>query len=228
MAKRVFRKRFRRRHYKKSLAQKVYALAKTVKKTRPELKWAEATATQATFNYAGSISQPLTTISQGTADFGNRVGDTISLQSIRLDFIFQHQSTAFGQVNRIIVFQYKSNPDGAIGVASYINLLLHSADLSTARAPLAPYDHDNRSDFRVLYDKVMAINYSSSPGTSASNNTQMTHKRIHIKLPMAARKVQYFNAGTSLTKNELCILVLSDQSTNQYYTYTCTMYYTDA
>lgn len=211
-----------------TLVAKVNALERKMKGFKPETKWAIATATQATFNYAGSISQPLTGISQGTADFNNRIGDSLQLKGIRLDMIFQMQGTAAGQVNRVIVFQYKDNPDGAIGVASYINLLLQSSELSTARAPLAPYDHDNRASFRVLYDKTFAMNYASAPGTSASNNTQMVHKRIHLKLPKAARDVHYFNAGTSITKNELCILVLSDQSTNQYYTYNCAMYYTDA
>lgn len=221
---------YRRRakqHRKKTLAKKVAFLAKIVRGNKPEIKWSEATANGASFNYNGSISQPLTGISQGYTDYNQRVGDSLTVKSMKIQMYFTMSGTTTGQINRVIVFQIKHNPDGAIGVASYINLVLHSTDVGTSFAPLALYDHDNRDSYRILHDSSFVMNYSSSPGTSASNNTQFHRKFINVKIPAVGRTIEYYNAGTTITKNEICILVISNSSTNQNYSYTCQTLYGD-
>lgn len=222
-------KNLKKRTYRKPLAAKVATLAKQVRLRKPEIKWSEATATAATFNYAGSLSQPLTGISQGTTDFGTRVGDELTLTSFRLRMVFTMSGTTYGQTNRVVVAQLKSNPDGStISAASYLNLIMHSADLSTARATIATLDKDNRGWFRILADKTFTMNYSSSPGTSATNNYQLKHIDIPVRLPKAARVVSYYNGTSAVTKNEIVIMVFSDTSVTQTYTYTCRMGYYDA
>lgn len=212
-----------------AINSRVTKLAKQVRRNAPERKWAESTATASTFNYAGSLSQPVTGIAQGVGDFGNRIGDEITLTSFRLKMIFTMSGTTYGQTNRVVVAQLKSNPDGStISAASYINLIMHSADLSTARATIATLDKDNRGWFRILADKTFTMNYSSSPGTSAVNNYQLKYLSVPVKLPQASRKISFYNGTGNITKNEIVVIVFSDTSVSQTYTYTCRMGYIDA
>lgn len=213
-AYRKFRRTYKRK-YKKSLAAKVAKIQRTLTIRKPENKWAESNNNVASFNYSGALAQPMG-ISQGSADFGNRIGDEITLTSFTLKMIFTMSGTTFGQTNRVVVAQLKNNPDGgSISSASYLNLIMHSADIGTARATMATLDKDNKGWFRILADKVFTMNYSSSPGTSASNNYQIKYLKVPVKLPQAARTVQFYNGTSSITKNEIVIMVFSDTSTSQ-------------
>jgi len=193
----------------------------------PEKKWAEYSDTAAVATYSGTIVSFNTGLSQGTADFGNRIGDTLMMTGIRLRIQLNTINYNVPVLYRIILFQYKNDPDGAFATASIINTLLHSTQVGTQLAPSAPYDHDNRSSFKVHYDKTIVMNPTGITSTNTNIGAVKQHK-IDLSFKPADGKVQYYAGGTTTTKNELFMLVITDNNYSLPIPYCAHVYYTDS
>lgn len=206
--------------------RQITRIVRKLNATKPETKWAEYSATLAP-DYNGSLVSFNVGLTQGTGDFGNRVGDSLTMKGLRLR-LNAYWNAAATTVYRIIVFQYLEDPDGATSSASITNLLLHSTQVGTNLAPFAPYDHDNRTSFKVWHDKV----YSHSPLTLTSTNTNPGQARPHeidIRFKEGSKfaKVKYYAAGTTTTHNELFMLIISDSATALSVPYVGHLYYID-
>lgn len=221
---RVYR---RRKTRKGGLAKKVAKLAKMVRVQRPESKWSTYNATSTAFTgTSGIIISPLTGIAQGTADFNARIGDQITLKNMRVGMQVANNNATNSIIVRCVVFAHKSNPDGVIGIASQLNLFLHSASILAGIAPYASYDHDNRSAYHVYKDFVFTID--PVPGAGSSASMANVFKKVHFKIPLKGIRAEYSTATTTLTKNEIFVLLLTDSGGSQNVAYTIETNYTDA
>lgn len=217
-----------RKNWKRVIG-KIQKISRALKAIQPETKWAEYQDAAAVANYSGTIVSFNVGLTQGTGDYGNRVGDTLTMKGLRLRL--QPNTIAFNNsvIYRIIVFQYLNDPDGATSTASLTNLLMHSAQIGMSLAPSAPYDHDNRSSFKIHYDKTFTFNVGALT-TANVNPGSSRHHIINIPFKQGSKyaKVQYYSAGTTTTKNELFMLVLTDSATNMAIPYVGHLYYTDS
>ena len=212
----------------KKQEKQIAKIFKKLARIEPETKWAEYTNTSATATYSGTLVSFNTGLSQGTGDFGYRIGDSLTMKSLRLRIQPQTYNYNVSVNYRIILFQLLNDPDGALSNASIPNLLLHDAQVGTVLAPSAPYDHDNRKSFKILYDK----NFKFNPQTLTTANVNPGETRLH-KINISFKKsrtakVQYFAAGTTTTQNELFMLVITDSSATLAIPYVAHLYYTDA
>lgn len=227
--KRKFKKALKRYNQKKRIQGKINTIMKRLTAMKPEVKWAEYQDAAATADYNGKIVTFSTALAQGLGDFNARIGDQITMKGLRLRLTPNTYSYNFAVAYRIVIFQLLKDPDGAISQVSIPNLLMHSTQMGTVFAPVAPYDHDNRSSFKVWYDK----SFTFAPQTLTSTNVNPGQTRIHkinIKFPEGSKfsKVTYYNAGTTTTKNELFMLVLTDSSATVSFPYLAHLYYTDS
>lgn len=206
--------------------RQITRIVKKLNATKPETKWAEYSSTVYP-DYNGSLTSFNVGLTQGTGDFGNRVGDSLTMKGLRLRLNCFWDAAAT-TVYRIILFQYLEDPDGATSSASITNLLLHSTQVGNALAPFAPYDHDNRTSFKVWYDKI----HSFSPQALTSTNTNIGQCRPHeidIRFKEGSKfaKVKYYAAGTTTTHNELFMLIISNSATTLTVPYCAHLYYID-
>lgn len=147
--------------------------------------------------YTGQM-QPVTVIPQGTTD-SDRSGDQIALRSIEIQWGWYIDgsvipSTELTNIVRIIVFQWI--PDT---VPVRDNILSIGVTTPPSLYPHAPYNHDKRFQFRILYDKKQHLSYYG-PAVAIGR------KRI-TRFPQ--RKIQ-FQSGTTVGTNQIYVLYLSD------------------
>jgi len=216
----------RNRARKQTLTKKVAKLAKMVRLAKPEVKWSITQATSTAFTgTSGLIFSPLTSIAQATTDYNGRIGDEITLKSMRVGMQFANNNATNSIIGRVVVFCHKSNPDGVVGIASQINLFLHSASIVAGVAPYAPYDHDNASSYKVLKDFTFTVDPIAGAGSSASMAN--VFKKIYFRVPVKGMKIGYSVAGTTVTKNEIFVLVLTDSGGSQNVAYLTDTTYID-
>lgn len=226
MPRRTMRRRTTRRRSFKSrrpnLRRRVNTLSRRVSAMRPEVKYNDLSAAGATFNFTMGTSAFIATagISQGTGDFGSRIGDQITLMRLisRMTFAFPPGITATKL--RIIFFQYKQNPDAITVVpTSVCNLYMESAYDGTVNIVNAPHDFDNRHSFVTLYDKTMSINQETAAAT------HVVHKTINLDLHKS--KLSFSNATTAVVANAIYCIVVSDTTTVANMSYVQRIFYTD-
>lgn len=192
-----------------------------VKSVKPEKKWYEIGANGVAYNSSGNIVSMNQGITQGSTDFGTRIGDKIFMTSLNDRLMISSSAASSPVVYRIIYVSMKNNPDATISMASQINLILHSTPIAAGRGNLAPYDKDNRSSYVVHYDKVFTLNpQTGNAGTYLSVNR---HHKINLKLKQICT---YAAGGTYPTKNELFRIIISD--TAGAYVYNTVLNYTDS
>lgn len=224
-------RRFKKRTYKRkqTLTKKVDMLSKYIRRTAPEIKWSQTRAAATAFTgWSGFIVSPLSNITLGSSDFDNRIGDSIRLRNIKFGMQLDPNSSVTTTNFRVIVCQFKNNPDAVIGIASQINLILHSASVGTINAVNAPYDKDNRDSYRVLKDFIVRCDPVPGPGNSASMGS--ANKLVQFNIPFKASNnvVDYIAGGSTISKNELFIIVLSQLGVTNYVSYDIVSYYTDS
>lgn len=171
---------------KKTVRQIATSAAKQVINRSAEKKYLDLTATNPA-SVSGGIFQ-LNDIPVGTSDT-TRIGDTIMIKKLYMSLNMHVADTS--NHFRVIVFVWKNN---TVPLASEI---MADSSLGTAYAVNAPYNHDRRSLFKVLYDKTYGL-YADRP---------VVHFKKSIKLNL---KVQY-NAGSSTAcSNAIWMLYISD------------------
>lgn len=128
-------------------------------------------------SYAGFI-EDLTAISQGTAD-SNRIGDKLTPKRMEIRL---NVPDALAGTFRFIIFRWKATSVPIPGD------ILKPAHVNTQYAPLAPYFHDQRSQFNILYDSGVL-----SQGSVNASKTFTFNK----SMKMANKDVKYTAAGTA-------------------------------
>lgn len=226
-------KKTNRKTYRKktrpTLAKKVAKIARVVKAQKPEVKYVESTGTgKLITNDYDSTLQPCQNIAIGSTDYGTRIGDKIRIQSLNYKFQIHLASGAPSRPCRIIVFQYKNNPDAVLTTPVTItNLLMESAYANSTRAVLATYDWDNKSSFRVLYDKTRMLETQPlNTNTGAQVNEYLWS--VYVPLKNVNREVSYYQGTSFPTKNEIFVLMITDIDGNMSCDYLGRMTYTDA
>lgn len=171
----------------KALEKKVYKIQKRV-----EPKYIALVATQA-HNFNGTIFSQLNTISQGTSDTAQRIGDRINLKSIKVNYEVK-ENTGVGSFGatfvRLIVFIDKE-----------VNLTLGADILTntgTGFAPIGHYQWDNSRNFMILKDKKFAL-CTSKPNYVGS-----------FKVNLKDIPVQFDGGTTTILKNDLKIMWIAD------------------
>lgn len=199
--KRKYGKKYKSKpHYQKKKALK--SLAKKLQDYVHEKKFKAADLGHQSFAALGidwvSPQYQLTNITQGSTDT-SRDGDRLSLRSIELDFIVYYDLVVLNppvqnESIRILVFQwFPSSPIiGGTNPSPSTNEMLTSVALTSTRAHIVPYSHDNRQLFRILYDKVITLSVSG---------TQIVHVKKMIT-KFAKRELQYL-AGTTVGTNQV-------------------------
>lgn len=206
-----------------ALVKKVNRIAKMVKSNKPELKYAWNYNNTLVDNLPTAFVAPYRTITQGTTDLGNRIGDDISVKKCKFTGWLDLPAGSNGQIFRAIAFIMKRNPDAiTTSFSTIINLYLESTTMNTSQAPNAFMDWDNHGAFVTLFDKKIAVN----PTTSDKGTKRVFN--MNISIPTRYQKVSYANGGIYPTDNELIIAFLGDNDNILYYTYTFKVSYTDA
>lgn len=218
------KKFYKRKTTKKpTLKRQVAIIKKLVQAAKPELKYSWNYNNVTIDNLPTSFVFPYRTISQGTTDLGNRIGDDIMVKKCKFTGWLDLPAGSNAQIFRFIAFIFKKNPDGVTSsFSTIINLYLESTNMNTVQAPNAFMDWDNHSSFVTLYDKKVAIN----PSTSDKGTKRVFD--VSLSIPAKYQHVAYANGGTTPAENELVIAFLSDNDNIVYYTYTFKVSYTDA
>lgn len=180
----------RRRRRKKTLANKVAKLQRTV--GNPERKFIDTQLTSSSITSTPVITQ-LCNMAQGLTE-NTRVGSKVVVSGIQLKYFITQSTTKHF---RLMVVQDKQT-NGAIYVAG--DLL---ADATGGDAIVSPVNRDNKNRFKVVYDKMDSVSVAGP--ASAMRST-------FIKLNTPLRYDG--NAGdiTDLTSSSYSVMAISDAS----------------
>lgn len=176
----------------------------------------------------GTSIFPCRLISPGDSDFGERIGDKITLKSYTLNMLIATAATVPWETLRVAILQYKYNPDAATTPTSFVNMAFNSTTDNTFYNPLALWDWDNAGTFRKLYDKTFSFHATSAVGSTPANSATGRKVTIHIKFPKVAQECRYFNGGTAPSKNEFFVLFTCQGDNGTQVWYTDRLTYTDA
>lgn len=190
----------RRRRKPRNLDSKIRSQVKKVLNKRVEKKYHLQSETGISPIYGTPILTSLSDISQGDTDT-TRDGDSAYLRTVRVQGeLAVDATTPTAAIVRVIVFKWLADSSQD---APAVSSILSSAYTSSARVVSAPYHHDMRRKFRVLFDK----NYSLVPSTTSALRKFDTG---YIKL---LTKVSYIAAGTH-GANKIYILMTSSINSN--------------
>lgn len=153
-----------------------------------EKKFFQVTGTSVAIDENGGVVN-ISDISQGDTDI-TRDGDQLLVRSIELACSFVVADAT--NLMRLLVVQWM--PQGVPALSDVIT------STGGPLACLAPYLHDTRYQFRVLYDKRVAVD--------TYNPIKIIHKRL-IRIPI--RKIQYV-AGTNVGNNKIYAMFISDSA----------------
>lgn len=158
-----------------------------------EPKYFPVYAGYASVNTSGTITK-WTTIPQGDTNI-TRDGQEIVFKSIDLRYSVFSSAAAvmIGNAFRIIVFQWR--PDDNLDNPGLSQIL----DSSFTQPCFAPYNHNTRQKFKVLYDRLHAV-YNGGVG----------EKAFHALIPAkkANKHIRYVTGNTGT--NMIFVLVISD------------------
>lgn len=180
--------------------KKIAYLMRTVKSLRPEMKQTTLVLNH-TPSYTGVLGAVIGgSVSQGTGDSNQRIGDTISLYDIQGMFHLGNTSTSAPYTARIlIVLDY----DNEIISASEI---IHSIGNSAAPDAMYTFDYYGKK-YKLLWDKRISV----GPGnTNPAGVVSFYHK---FKVPY---KTTFSNSTSTPVKNEIRYLVINDQATSTF------------
>lgn len=163
-----------------------------VKAPATEVKFVDTTVLGAV-PVAGSITK-LSTVAQGVGA-SQRIGDEAALRAISIRGYVAGAAAAVNSRLRVIVFQW--NEDDALGAPVVGSIIQGGATV------YAPYNYAaiRDSDFRVLFDRLFAVDPIAGPGTQSF----FWEKKIDGRLA--------FNAAVTTGSGMLYLLLISDLAT---------------
>lgn len=116
----------------------------------------------------GSAVSQVLFIAQG-ANYDDRIGDSIKLTNLRMDFVISANPTALQNFTRIVVLRDFSNTGGLPAISDVFQ------DTTTnALAVTSPYLHSLGDRFEVLFDEVFCSVYTS--------DSSLIHRRIGMAI----------------------------------------------
>jgi hypothetical protein len=154
------------------------------------------------FSVSNAGITPVTAVSmaQGVA-VNQRVGDTIYLDRLYLNYSINAANTDIFSSCRIIVFQW--HPNTAISGAPAITSILQNVALN---GMYNFYDWNLSNQYIILYDRVHSLAGTAAAPTSSSN--QNWYGEISLQCP---RKVE-FQAASMSGSNTLWVTAISDSA----------------
>lgn len=173
-------------------------LLKEVRRLKPEMKQ-DTTVHNITPTYSGSLVSLMNGgITQGTSDSSQRIGDSIRLIDYQGLFHVGNTSTTAAATGRIIVLLDYANDQIAA------NDILHT--VSNSAAPDAMYTFDNYGKkWKLLADKRFSV--------AANDSGSAAVLSIYHKFK-TAYQTRFDAASSTVNKNEIKILFISDQATS--------------
>lgn len=197
---------------------------------RTELKYFVANSAASQINSTASVTGVPFDISVGTGDSA-RIGDSImwcGTIEINLQIVCAQGATGDTYNNlRFMVLQWHGE-SRATPFPTVADILINGP---TGAADIySTYNHDNRYQITVLYDKVFRV---VGNGNTATNPpmANVTTGVVPIRIPTkrARKHVQYVGGGLQGT-NRLFILTVSDSAlaTHPTLAYTCKSFFRDA
>lgn len=139
-----------------------------------------------------SLSDVAQSITTGQGD-SSRIGDQINIRSLEFSFRAQATATA-GMTNlcylRLIIFQYLKDDVTAPTISDILNL----QSGYDAIQYMAPYNHDKRYWFRILYDNRFKL--VSNAMTNYYTPVSEVSKKIFIR-KFAKNRIQYIANGVT-------------------------------
>lgn len=182
--------------------------------TRQEEKYKDTSTAYAVQDYNATIVD-LTNISQGDTDT-TRDGDQVL--PTRLELRGQLHGADATNTFRIIIFRWKSNSQSTLD-PTYPDIL-QSVYAATSLAPLAPYYHDGRTLFDVLYDQKFDL----AGDVGNSNYVRGFQANVHLK----NHPIQFTDTNAGV--NKLYMLYVSDSSapTHPAIEYIARVFFTDS
>lgn len=209
------RYRRRRKYYKRRTNKKfVKAVRRVIEKTI-EKKYLHNKSNSSVSSSGYALWPDI--VPQGTTDI-TRVGDQVTIRSLRFKIMCTVNVTSAINWVRCLIFQYFPAFDSSSITAT--TYPLNNILLDAVTYPyLSPYSHDNRYNFRILYDKTRLLDTVNVP--------VVMFKGIIKKF--ARRKIQYYSASSTNCVNGLTVLLISDQTTNlPTFVYSLKFNYSDA
>lgn len=185
------RKRYTTRRYKKKGFKK---FAQKVVNSTAEKK------TVSTYSYSNNVDATgfqfnATNISQGDTD-GTRDGDQLLIRSVEMELHPWLGATPdTNNIVRVMLVQW-------YGLASSLTVgdVLQVTSALNSSCVMSPYNHDNRYQFKVLYDRRFVL---SANGTSTHFQKVMITRGFR-------RKVQYVAGSATSATNGVYMLAFSD------------------
>lgn len=157
--------------------------------------------------YLSLVPQATTASTDETRD-----GDEIRPLSFELNgFVNAGASdTSGGSVRILIVIWKESSSEATTPVTA--GDVLHDTD--SQENVISPYNDDQRSNYRVLYDKHVSVPIIGSAGVK--------HIPFRVRIPAKKMNKIYFESASVVAKNHLVLISMCTQTSNQpglrYYT----------
>lgn len=190
--KRTFRRRVRRPY-------KLAALARNVAMRMAEHKYSLAVSGgPQNVTDTGSITC-VTQIAQGSADT-SRVGDALTLKSIEYGYFTNAIANTQALVRFMIIQWFPQVTDTNGSPPAIANNILFDGTVN-AENVIQPYYHDNRNQFRVLYDRLHTV--------SAAD--EISSRYYHGFITTGFKKnVQYYGGSSTNGNNQIFLIKMSD------------------
>jgi len=181
----------------KSLVKEVHRIIKNDRRLERELKYlliVDQTYGAITYNGTDFV-QCVTQVPQGDTD-SERDGDQITLNS--LDFrVGIKTGTTTPTFLRVILFQWKPNT-----TPLYTSILLDQHN--TSNAPHTQYNHDQRQQYKILYDTLIEVDTVAHPA----------HCVHHVCISGFSPRQQFVAGSTTVATNMLYVLAVADVAAN--------------
>lgn len=161
-------------------------------KSKQELKYHNV-SDQVTVNDTGTVFN-ISQIAQGDTD-QTRDGDALLATSIHCKFQVGRADNT--NMMRVILFRWLAEDTSTIDPPTMTKILQTTGSVQ----PMAQLNHDFRSKFQVLYDRIVTVDQVANDQYFWQINKKLA------KVPMR------FSAGTTNGKNKIWMLAVSDSST---------------
>lgn len=152
-------------------------------------------------SFTSGYTQVLSNIPQGVGD-SQRIGDTAMPTSLELKFNTVAANADIWNTWRVLVIRWKAN-DSAYSVAAS-KIFQNTGSVAT---PLSAFNHDNRSQFEVLYDSGSFITNGLS--TLPTSNYAVSR---NVRLKLAKKPIQFVTGTTVQETNSLYLVAITDDN----------------
>lgn len=207
------------------VAPNVKKYVKTQLKKEIEDKYNNFSYSSTVSNTAGAAGPAYYTgisdnIIQGLGDANNRVGDKVNITSLEMRGFTYLATNATGGNDRIvfrmIVFQVHvpvatlNNAGNALNAIYPLSTIL-TPGVSGVEDCTSIYNHDQKKNYTILYDKMWTQCNSNNTATSPPSNIIKAH---HIRVPLrkARKQVAWIGGSTTNATDHIFLTILTQNS----------------